>query len=264
MNTQFEKEEETAKKAAIEAGKLLIENLNQVKNVSFKEEGLYKEYAQEVSNMDIRAGEKIRFLLKQDFTDHNFLIEDFEPEDKQSDFTWIIDPIDGTTQYLRALPYFAISIALKFKSEVVLGVVFIPALNEMFIAQKGNGAYLNGKRIKVSEETDIEKILVGISAYPSFKVTNNEDKLLKLLRSIDHIRMFGTPVIDLCNVAAGRLDARIKSPTKPWDHSAACCIIEEAGGKVTDWKGDPWTPDSDSILATNGKTHDEILKILSD
>lgn len=262
MEFDIKKEKKVAIKAANEAGKFLLKSFDKVKEIHFKKSGKYKEYPQEVSNIDIEADKLIISMLKKHFLEYNFLTEDLKTPKTKNNFTWIIDPIDGTTHYLRGLPYFSVSIALQFKNDIVLGVVMIPAFKEIFVAQKNDNAYLNGKKIKVSNNDNLEKIIVGSSAFYSYKIAKSEEKLLKLLNSVEHVRIFGTPAIDLCNVAAGRLDGRITSSTNPWDVSAACLIIEEAGGKVTDWNGKTWNPYSKNLVASNGVIHEKLLEIV--
>lgn len=245
-----------------EAGEILLKNFELIKEIKYKNSGSYKEYAQPVSNIDIVAEERIIELISQKYSNHSIVGEEIGNINKESDYTWIIDSLDGTMQYIRGLPYFSTSIALACQNEIIFGTVYNPLLNELFYAEKNIGAFLNGKRIKVSQTSELENALISSSAYGSYKIAGEENTFLKLLSSIKNIRIYGSPALDLCYVARGRFDARIFSSTEPCDHSAGCLIVEEAGGKVTDWEGNPWSIYSKSLIATNRILHEKIWGII--
>lgn len=245
-----------------ETGELLLKNFEVIKEIHYKSSGIYKEYPQAVSSIDIAAEKKIIELISKKYLDHNILGEEIGNDDKGSDYTWIIDSLDGTMQYVRRLPYFSTSIALAYQNEVIFGAVYSPLLNELFYAEKNLGAFLNGDRIKVSQTSELENAFIGSSAYGSYKIAGEENTFLKLFSPIKNIRIYGSPALDLCYVANGRFDARVTSYAEPWDHSAGCFIVEEAGGKVTDWKGNPWSIYSKSLIATNRILHERIWEMM--
>lgn len=254
---------DAAIKAAREGGTVLLANLDHHKTIEFKSNGKYNVDPQIVSNVDREAEAKIVEIIRSAHPDHNFLTEEAGRIARDSAYTWIVDALDGTTHYVRRLPYFALSIALQRKEEVILGVVYSPRLEELFVAEKGAGAFLNDRRLCVSDINDPNKALVASSAFGSYRVAKRDDVFQRVLTTIRNLRIYGSPAIDLCYLADGRLDARITANTEPWDHSAGCLIIEEAGGQVTDWDGKPWSPYSTNLLATNGQLHDLLLPFLS-
>lgn len=243
-----------------EAGEMLIKNFGVIKEASYKNSGKYFEYPQQVSNIDIVVENRSIDLISQKYPDHNIIGEEIGTIGKGSDYTWIIDSLDGTMQYIRELPYFSTSIALAYQNEVIFGAVYNPLLNELFYAEKKMGAFLNGNRIKVSQTSELDQALICSSAYGSYRIAKKEQVFMKLFSLIKNMRVYGSPALDLCYVACGRFDARITSSTEPWDHSAGSLIIEEAGGKVTDWEGNSWNVQSKSSLATNKILYQEILE----
>lgn len=245
-----------------DAGEIALTNIGMDNKIDYKSSGIYRKYPQPVSTMDVEIENYIVKLISQNYPEHNIMGEESGIIDQGSDYTWIIDSIDGSIQYIRSLPYFSTSIALAYQDNVIFGAIYNPLLSELFYAEKNMGAFFNGSRIKGSQISTLDHAIISSSAYGSYEVANKEKIFQKLLSSIKNIRIFGTPALDLCYVASGRLDARIISYTEPWDHSAGCLIVEEAGGKVTDWEGNPWSIQSKSLLATNQILHKEILKIL--
>lgn len=243
-----------------EAGEILLKNFEIIKQVNYKKTGNYADYPQPVSNIDIMIEKKIIDLISEKYSDHNILSEEIGSIDKGSDYTWIIDSLDGTMQYIHGHPNFSTSIALAYRNEIVFGSVYNPILNELFYAEKKMGAFLNGNRIMVSQTSELDQAFIGSSAYGSYKIAKKGKAFLNLFYSIKNIRVYGSPALDLCYVACGRFDARITSSTEPWDHSAGCLIVEEAGGKVTEWDGNYWNIQSKSVLATNEILHQELLE----
>ncbi len=263
---EYESEEDALSKFKLELEKLEISDFI-MKIIKDAGEMLLKnfgtiEYHQPVSNIDIEVEKQIIGQISQKYSNHNIIGEEIGTINKGSYYTWIIDPLDGTMQYIRGLPYFSTSIALAYQNEVIFGAVYNPLLDELFYAEKNMGAFLNGNRIKVSQTSELEDAIMSSSACGSYKIAGKENVFLKLLSSIKNIRIYGSPALDLCYVASGRFDARITSYTEPWDHSAGCLIVEEAGGRVTDWKDDSWGIQSKSLLVTNKVLHNKILEII--
>ena len=249
--------------AAKEGGKILLDSLKLEKRVELKDSGTYAVYAQHVSDVDLKSEKRINELIMSRYPEHKILAEEAGEIGQDSDYVWLIDSLDGTVQYIRHLPYFSLSIALQWRNEIVLGVVYNPCLDELFVAEKGKGAVLNDRPIHVSDMTDLNEAFIASSAFGSYRIARKEKVFYKVMSSIPYVRIYGSPAIDLCYVADGRFDARITSNTEPWDHSAGCLIVEEAGGKVTDWYGNPWSPWSTQLLATNKSLHEKLLKFIS-
>jgi len=264
--TVVAKEGRTVKDVAIEAaregGAVLLANVDRVKTVEFRDAGKYSVDPQVVSNIDREAEEKIVEVIRSVYPNHGFLTEESGRIGHDSEYTWIVDALDGTTQYIRRLPYFALSIALQRKAEIVFGVVYSPRLDELFVAEKGAGAFLNGRRLHVSDINDLSEALVASSTFGSYRVAGRQEVFQRILIVARNLRIYGSPAIDLCYVAEGRLDARVTANTEPWDHPAGCLVVEEAGGQVTDWEDRPWSLYSTNLLVTNGRLHDSLLPLL--
>jgi myo-inositol-1(or 4)-monophosphatase len=253
---------EVAIEAARAAGAILLANLDLPKSHEFKDGGKYWVDPQPVSNVDREAERKIVEIIRLACPKHNFLMEEAGQLMQGSNYTWIIDALDGTTQYLRRLPYFALSIALQRGAEVILGVVYSPRFDELFIAERGAGAFLGDRRLHVSDVNDVSEAFIASSSFGSYQVAKRMDVFSRVLAAVRNLRIYGSPAIDLCYVADGRLDARVTSNTEPWDHPAGCLIVEEAGGRVTDWANRPWSPQSSNLLVTNGRLHNLLLPLL--
>lgn len=177
-----------------------------------------------------------RFLLdkiRTHYPDHAILSEESGKSEGTSDYEWVIDPIDGTTNYAHGFPMFCISVGLKYKEETVVGVVYAPKLKELYHAVKGEGAYLNGKQIHVSEKTELGQAIVG-TGFPYDRATdplNNVKEFNAVVLKVAGVRRTGSAAIDLCQVSAGRYDGYWEYKLNPWDITAGLLILEEAGGK---------------------------------
>jgi len=246
----------------VKAGDLLMEKFGFQYKVEFKAEGKYKNYPQVVSSVDLLVQEFLIDLITKKYPDHHILSEETVSSFTEDGYTWIIDPIDGTTHFLRGIPAFSVSIAVQHKNEVVMGAVYAPYDKSLYLAEKGKGSFHNQKPIGVSKIATLKESLVATSVYQSYKIRGFEQSFSNVIKQIKNIRMLASSALDICYVASGKLDARIFANTEPWDHAAAALIVEEAGGKVTDWFGNKWSPRSDTLLVTNGILHDDILRIL--
>lgn len=246
----------------LKAGDLLMEKFGFQHKIEFKAEGKYKEYPQVVSSIDLLVEEFLVGLIMKKYPDHHILSEETASILMEDGYTWIIDPIDGTTHFLRGIPAFSVSIAIQHKDEVVMGAVYAPYYKSLYLAEKGEGSLHNQKSIGVSKIATLKEALVATSVYQSYKIQGFEKSFFNVIKQIKNLRMFASSALDMCYVASGELDARIFANTEPWDHTAAALIVEEAGGKVTDWFGNKWSPKSDTLLVTNGIIHDDILRIL--
>jgi len=251
----------TLLKAITEAGKILQENF----------EGNFKiESKDTISNLvteiDKRSEEKIIEVIKDDFPLHNILSEEIGALTQESDYKWIIDPIDGTINYAHSIPITCISIGLEHNDEVIMGAVYNPMMNELFFAEKGMGSYFNERRIYVSKEDIFEKSLL-VTGFP-YNSSSNPYKPADVFSRIVYkdipVRRLGSAAIDLCWTAMGRFEGFWEYNLNAWDIAAGCVILTEAGGKLTDFEGKPLSIYGKQILATNGLIHDDLLDVIQD
>lgn len=214
-----------------------------------------------VTEADHAAEKAIMDTIREEHPDHYILSEEAGEIIMDSSFKWIIDPIDGTVNYANGIPICCVSIAVEQDGEMILGAVYNPFINEFFLAQKGLGATLNEKMISVSDEPElIKSCLVTGFPYTYLDEPNGPLQIFeKFIRKGIPVRRLGSAAIDLCWVAAGRFDGFYEHKLQAWDSAAGFLIVEEAGGKVTDFKGDRYSPYQPHIIATNGKIHDELL-----
>ncbi|MFC1666296.1 inositol monophosphatase family protein [Candidatus Omnitrophota bacterium] len=219
-----------------------------------------------VTNTDIEAERKIVSLIKRHFPEHNFLAEEQKYSKKDSEFTWVIDPLDGTNNFFCGIPVFCVSIALIKRQEIIAGVVYDAVRREIFQAEKGKGAFLNKKPIKVNSVGGFKRALLITGFYydRGDVMVDALDKIKKFLfRHILGIRRFGAAALDLCYIASGRAAGFWEFELSPWDFAAGKLIIEEAGGKVTDKNGKKVNPFNKAyIVASNGAIHKKMLDIL--
>lgn len=263
------RERDVALTAARDAGKLIRDNVNQSKRVSTK-----TSESDLVTDIDKRAEELIRNHILQAFPDHNILGEEsVEPgteglthalaETQEARHSWIIDPIDGTTNFVHGFPFFCVSIALAERGELKLGVVYDPIRDEWFVAEKGKGATLNGEPIRVSQEKVLSESLLA-SGFPAVARgrSKNENGFFALRREVRNIRTAGSAAMLLAYVAAGRLSGFWEIDLNVWDVAAGVLLVEEAGGRVSDTLGRPYDLSVRHILATNGLIHDHTVNAL--
>ncbi len=218
-----------------------------------------------VSEVDQQAEQAIINIIRKSFPDHDILAEESGIDDAHnSDFQWIIDPLDGTTNYLRQFPQYSVSIAVKYKDRLEHAVVFDPLKDELFTASRGQGAQLNGRRIRVSKARSLDGTLLG-TGFP-FKNERNLDVYLEMLRAMivpsAGIRRAGSAALDLAYVAAGRLDGFWELDLKPWDIAAGILLIQEAGGMVSDIEGGHRYLETGHLITGNPKVFKEMAKTL--
>jgi myo-inositol-1(or 4)-monophosphatase len=218
-----------------------------------------------VTEADHAAEKAIINVIQKDYPDHFILSEETGEIKTNSDYKWIIDPIDGTVNFANGIPLCCVSIGLEKDGQMILGAVYAPILKEMYVAQKGFGASLNNKKILVSNKTElINSCLVTGFPYTYLDAPNGPLQVFeKLIRQGIPVRRLGSAAIDLCWVAAGRFDGFYEHKLQAWDSAAGFLIIEEAGGKVTDFEGNPFSPYQPHILATNGKIHEELRAVVN-
>jgi myo-inositol-1(or 4)-monophosphatase len=190
----------------------------------------------------------------------------FQSEEKNASLSkgtrWVIDPIDGTEHYVRNAPFYSVSIALVKDGVPVVGAVNVPALDIEYCAEKGDGAFKNGKRIAVSRVVSLDYASVFIHPYRRFKMAGYEGAFLQLSKKIRHPRYFASSEFELAFMAEGAADAVAKPAFRLWDVAAGAVIVTEAGGKITDFDGRPWNANSNALLASNGRVHGALLKLI--
>jgi myo-inositol-1(or 4)-monophosphatase len=218
-----------------------------------------------VTEADHAAEKAIFEVIQKDYPDHFILSEETGEIKSNSEYKWIIDPIDGTINFANGIPLCCVSIGLEKDGKMILGAVSAPILNEMFFAEKGMGATLNDKKIAVSTKTELKtSCLVTGFPYVYLDAPNGPLQVFeKLVRQGIPVRRLGSAAIDLCWVAAGRFDGFYEHKLQAWDSAAGFLIIEEAGGKVTDFDGNYYSAYQPHILATNGLIHEELRAVVN-
>lgn len=245
--------------AALASGRFLKRRLGKATKV------YYKGGIDLVTEMDQRSEEMIIAAIKGDFPQDGFIAEEGDRQEGSSGYQWIIDPLDGTTNYAHGYPCFTVSIALEKEGEIILGVVYNPILNELFRGEKGKGAFRNNRRITVSSTGELAKSLLA-TGFPydvQEDPVNNLRHFSGFLLKAQAIRRAGSAALDLCYVAAGIFDGFWELKLNPWDVAAGSLLLTEAGGMVTDFKGGPWDHYSKEILASNGAIHAQMVSVLN-
>lgn len=253
---------EIAVSAAKEAGKIHKKYFQQDIQAEEKEASFDL-----VTIADIESEKAIISLIRQYFPDHNFLAEEEKYSQTASEFTWIIDPLDGTNNFACKLPIFCVSIALMRKQELILGVIYDVTRDELFYARKGKGAFLNGKKIQVNSADTLQKSLLITGFYydRGKEMIETLENIKKFFQNhIIGIRRLGAAALDLCYVACGRAAGFWEFELNPWDFAAGKLIVEEAGGRVTGRYGEDVNVTKKSfIVASNGKIHEMMLAVLN-
>jgi len=217
-----------------------------------------------VTDADIAAEKEIIRAIQVTYPQHGIIAEESGAQEGSSDERWLVDPLDGTVNYAHQVPFFAVSIAFARGDEVLAGVVLNPVSGELFSAQAGRGAFLNGEPIGVNPETRIADSLLatGFPYERSHGFHAMADRLLRCLKASRGIRRFGSAALDLCFVACGRFAGYWEDRLQPWDTAAGALIVREAGGRTTDFSNRPVGTDGREILATNGRIHTDLLKLM--
>jgi len=218
-----------------------------------------------VTEADHASEKAIIEVIRKDYPDHFILTEESGELATGSEFKWIVDPIDGTVNFANGIPICCVSIGLEQDGKMIMGAVYNPLMNEFYFAQAGFGASLNDKKISVSQKTALAtSCMVTGFPYKYLDTPNGPLQVFeKMIRQGIPVRRLGSAAIDLCWVAAGRFDGFYEHDLQAWDSAAGSLIVEEAGGKVTDFKGNAFSPHQPHIIATNGKIHDELLGVLN-
>ncbi len=225
----------------------------------------YKGVIDLVTDVDKRSEDFLVQSIQTRFPSHHIVTEESGEISGDEDKAWFIDPLDGTVNYAHGVPLFAVSIGYAEKGELVLGAIFDPTRDEFYYAEKGGGAWLNGRRLQVSTETDLNRSLL-VTGFPYDIRTNpdnNLDHFVNLTLKSRGVRRLGCAALDLAYIAAGHFDGFWEIAIFPWDIAAGSLIVAEAGGKVTDVRGGPdFMKYPQSILTTNGHIHDQMLAAL--
>jgi myo-inositol-1(or 4)-monophosphatase len=245
-------------RAALEAGKLLMGQFERGIAVEFKGENDLVTVADRMSEAHIVK------VVREQFPDHDILAEEGEYDCLGADHRWIIDPLDGTTNYAHGFPWFAVSIALEISGRLELGVVYNPYVGDLYFAKRGAGAFLNDRRLHVSTTATLAKSLLSTGFAYDHKdcKANNYDYFGSFQKAAQACRRPGVASLDLASVAAGRFDGFWEMKLKPWDLAAGILLVEEADGLVSNFDGQPMTLDSLECLATNRLIHAEMQTIL--
>lgn len=221
----------------------------------------YKGEVDLVTEADRSSEKLIVRRIRQQWPSHNVMGEEGSRTETGSDFRWYVDPLDGTTNFAHGYPVFCVSIALEYKAERIAGVIYDPCRNEMFAAEKGAGATLNGRGIHVSKISRLAECLVA-TGFPSHKRHKNPNiHFYHQITLRSHgVRRAGSAALDLCCVACGRYDAFWEFNLNPWDTAAGSLLVQEAGGRITNFTGGPFEISSREVLASNALVHDELLR----
>lgn len=260
MNTGKNPMLNVAIEAAREAGRFLKLSVGKVRNIEVKQ----GDERNLVSEIDRGAEERIIAIIRRHYPGHAILAEESGGSLAPAEYRWIIDPLDGTTNFLHGVPIFSVSIGIERRGELIAGVVYDPNQDEMFTAEKGAGAFLNGRRLKVSSSSVLVESLL-VTGFP-YNITENPgnavEHFVHFLMAARGVRRLGSAAMDLCYVAAGRFDGFWEVSLSPWDMAAGALLVQEAGGRVTDMAGGPLNIYQKTVLASNGPIHDTMLAVL--
>lgn len=256
----MKRERKVAFRAALEAGRIQREKLGLAHKVD------YKSAFNLVTEVDRACEELIKSILEAEFEDDAILAEESGASRVKSYRRWLIDPLDGTTNFAHSYPFFCVSIGFEMNGEVVLGVVYNPVSDELFWAERGGGAFLNDDRLQVSGTKKLGESLLS-TGFPPDTRNNHSDNMLEFKTLTSHchgVRRDGSAALDLCFVAAGRTDGFWEAGLAPWDIAAGSLIVTEAGGRVSDLAGADLDLCRGDIIASNGHLHKQIKAALAD
>jgi myo-inositol-1(or 4)-monophosphatase len=247
----------TAIEAARKAGTIIMNNYGRI-TIDYKKDRTI------VTNSDIDSEKAILSILQRDFPEYSLISEESGTEEKSPEYTWVVDPLDGTTNYSIRNPFFDVSIALVKRDEPILGVVYYPFQDELFHAEKGSGAYMNDEKISVSDSDNMEKSVHTFCHASDSESTVKMAGIWKRLKLLNpKIRQIGAGALELAYVACGRLDSFMMVKMNPWDVAAGALLVSEAGGKATDFSGKEFNLSCSDVIASNGKLHEKLLGIIN-
>ena len=243
-------------KMAKEAGTILRENFGKIKEIEKKGDRNF------ATNLDKEAENLIVAAIRSDFPDHGIIAEESGNSNLDSDYLWIIDPLDGTHNYMRNVAVFGVSIGVVYKKEFIGGVIYMPMDDELYVAEKGSGAYKNGEKISVSDISDLKSCSISFDSSIRYSPELMLTTLGALSREVFNVRMYGSSVRALTYIAEGKIDFSVEFHDRPWDFAGAVCLIEEAGGKLIDLKGKNLTPETIGYLASNSNVFQAVKELI--
>jgi myo-inositol-1(or 4)-monophosphatase len=244
---------------ARESGALLAKLFTQPMEIT------YKRRSDLVTAADRRSEAMIVERLQRHFPEHGIVAEEGGGHSAPSEYCWYVDPLDGTTNFAHGFPMFCVTLGLARRGEVIAGVVYDPTRDDLYTAERGGGAYLNGRRLQVSRTEKLSECLVA-TGFPPF-ATNHDLNIKFYFRftELSHgIRRCGSAALDLCSVAAGRFDGFWELKLNPWDKAAGSLLVTEAGGHMSDIQGQPFDLLGDDVFASNGLIHDQMLEVFAE
>lgn len=249
-----------AQAAARKAGKILIDNIGKIGQVELKAKNSL------LTEVDLMCEREIVGIIRHEYPEHDLVAEEGSEYSSGSDIKWVIDPLDGTMNYTHGYPFYSVSIAVEQNDSIIAGVVYDPVMDEMFTAEKGKGAYMNGKDIKVSESDKLGDSLLatGFLHEDERLVERNLKHFSDFIMVARGVRRDGSAALDLAYVACGRYDGFWELGLHPWDMAAGAFIAREAGAKVTNMTGGEFTHHKGEIVTSNGRIHEQMLEILAE
>jgi myo-inositol-1(or 4)-monophosphatase len=244
---------------AQEAGRLLRDRIGSRIDIT------HKGSIDIVTDVDLASERLIRERIATHYPRHQVLAEEGGLAESASDYRWVVDPLDGTTNYAHGFPVFCVSIALQHLGETILGVVYDPMREELFTAERGTGAALNNRPIRVSSTGDILQSLLSTGFPYDIKTSNltNLDHWANFAMHAQALRRIGSAALDLCYVACGRFDGFWELSLNPWDMAAGALIVSEAGGRITDFQGNQFSSYKPEVIASNGLIHDRMIEVIA-
>lgn len=243
-----------------EAGEIIRDGFGKNFSIEFKTNS-----SNLVTEIDKKSEEAIINFIKKEFPGHNILAEESGAQKFDSEYTWVIDPLDGTTNFAHGFPVFAVSIGVVKNEEIICGVVYDVMMDQLFTGEKGGGAFCNDAKMKVSSNENLAHGFL-VTGFP-YNIKENPDYAIEhfvnFIRSSRAVRRLGSAAIDMCYVAKGVYDGFWEVALNPWDVCAAMLMVGEAGGKVTNFRGEDISIYSKQILASNGKIHSSMMEMLA-
>ena len=245
--------------AIYEAGDVILRHYGNVRKIEYKSTEF-----DVVTDADKESESTIIDIIRSNFSDHDILAEEKTGDvSGESEYRWIIDPIDGTTNFAHSMPIFSVSIGVEYKNQIIMGGIYSPINRELFFAERGEGAWLNEKSISVSNISELNKsLLVTGFPYDRSRIEHIIKYFSDILTHSHGVLRLGSAALDLCYVACGRLEGFWEFHLNPWDTAAGYLIVKEAGGRCTDFHGNEYSPYTRQILATNARIHDQLLDFL--
>ena len=246
----------TSVKAARAAGKILLKNYNKEHDINVKDNSTF------VTEIDIACEKKIGEIILSKYPDHCIIGEEGGEKNKGSDHKWIIDPLDGTHNYIYRLPLFGVSIGYAYKDELVMGVVYMPLLKELYTAEKGKGCFLNGEKMLIKDKPLKESAINISPSHIRYNLKKSVKNIENISKNCKDIRVFGCAVFSLTNIVKNSFGGVISQGYKDWDVAASVVMIREAGGLATDFKGNDWSLGTKGVIAGNKSCNKRLVELL--